>query len=105
MKKVLLALALFAPVITNAQNTQEPFRLDASVLCHKTEKIGLLVQESGENDAFLGLDHMYTPGALVGVFLNRTTGSYTVTISDMKSNITCILSAGKNGQFVNKPVK
>jgi hypothetical protein len=91
MKKLIATLA-FVPSFAYA----EFFNLQVPVLCGPTDKIFETLKEYKEVGEFFGIEDS---GAVVTVWANRETGTYTIIkTSKTNDNISCVFGTGSTEQ-------
>lgn len=96
MKK-LIATVLAAFSINAAANT-----VNLPARCVPTKSVEDLVKKFKEEAVLIGLDGSQNlEGVTFLVFLNKTTGSYTVVLTTASGETSCVIAYGRQGRIVH----
>lgn len=97
MKKLITAALLSVVTLTASANT-----VNLPARCVATKSVEDLVKKYREEAVFVGLDDTQNlEGITFLVFFNRTTGSYTVVLTNASGETSCVIAMGTKGRVVH----
>lgn len=98
MKNFFLSLALLVPIVAFSSEKDTHVIIPMPVVCDLSKKILDVIKEYDEKLVFVGIE--VTDKNSVHLWKNNDTGSFTIVVTPIKSDYSCILSTGTTSRQI-----